>query len=345
MTVARFETCVIFGGTGFIGIHLARHLLFQGMADRVFLADIAPLDPASWPPEVGRALDVGKLSVVRVDVRQPIDHPALPEHVDLIVNLAAIHREPGHEPFEYYETNLLGAEHVCAWAELTGCEAVMFTSSIAPYGPTEEPKDEDALPVPESAYGNSKLVAEKIHLTWQRGDRERRQLSIVRPGVVYGPGEGGNVSRLVRAVLHRYFIYTGNRTTRKAGGYVKELCHAMVCVWNWQREHGQRVALFNFTADPALTMEEYVRAVCETAGVQRFVPALPYPLLLGASYPIEVLSRILGIRQPVSPVRIRKLVRSNHIQPAFLRAMGYEYRYTTAQALADWQKERPEDWI
>ena len=44
-----------------------------------------------------------------------------------------------------------------------------------------------------------------------------RKLLIVRPGVVFGPGEGGNVSRLIKAVIKRYFIYIGNRKTRKAG--------------------------------------------------------------------------------------------------------------------------------
>src|SRR5690606_31892986 len=99
------------------------------------------------------------------DVRRPIDW--FPEEkVDLIANFAAVHREPGHEDYEYYETNLLGAENVCAWAERVGCNKLIFTSSIAPYGPSESPKNEGSLPVPVSAYGGSKLVAEQIHQKW-----------------------------------------------------------------------------------------------------------------------------------------------------------------------------------
>jgi hypothetical protein len=136
----------------------------------------------------------------------------------------------------------------------------------------------------------------------------------------------------------------GNRHTRKAGGYVKELCHTLTWAMGWQVRQEAGVTLFNFTMDPAPTVEEYVDAICRVAGVRRFVPGIPYPLLLGASYPIEALSAPWGVEQPISPVRIRKLVRSNNIVPGFLRKAGYQYQYTLDRALADWQQERPEDW-
>jgi hypothetical protein len=111
-----------------------------------------------------------------------------------------------------------------------------------------------------------------------------------------------------------------------------------------QEAQGEGMVLFNFTMDPAPAVEEYVRAVCRVAGVQRFIPSVPYPLLLGASYFIEAFSHPLGIKQPVNPVRIRKLVRSNNIVPGFLRKAGYQYQYTLDHALEDWRRERLEDW-
>jgi GlcNAc-P-P-Und epimerase len=99
------------------------------------------------------------------------------------------------------------ATHLSAWV-VVECPWIIFTSSIAPYGPTEEGKDENPLPVPIAPYGVSKLAAEKIRLGWQRVGQERR-LAIVRPGVVFGPGEGGNVSLMIKAGLGRYFPYLG----------------------------------------------------------------------------------------------------------------------------------------
>ncbi len=235
--MAQFQVSVVFGGLGFIGSHFARYLLTNKLADILYLADFAPLNVSIWPIELQEAYKRGQVRYIQLDVRQPIPAAELPSHAELVANFAAVHREPGHKPHEYFTTNLLGAEHVCAWAEQVNCPQIVFTSSIAPYGPTEEAKEETAIPVPVSPYGASKLAAEKIHIAWQRGG-QNRQLTIVRPGVVFGAGEGGNVTRLIRSVLGRYFFYMGNKHTRKAGGYVKELCHALF--WVMEKQHEQK---------------------------------------------------------------------------------------------------------
>ena len=182
------KSIVIFGGTGFIGTHLTQTLLSSDAAETIYLADVKePVDePYAEQLQVG--LRSGRVVYVPYDVRKPIPNDLLPANTGLIFNLAAVHREPGHQAYEYFETNLLGAENVCAWAGTIGCKKLVFTSSISPYGPCEEQKTEESLTVPETPYGSSKLAAEKIHMMWQSGG-EGRQLLVLRPGVVFGPGD------------------------------------------------------------------------------------------------------------------------------------------------------------
>jgi nucleoside-diphosphate-sugar epimerase len=338
------KSIVIFGGSGFIGVFFAQYLLEIVQADKVYLVDIEPVENKFSAFRRAQVSQDSRIVFVKGDVRNPLDWFAPGEMVTLIANFAAIHREPGHQDFEYYKTNLLGAENVCAWAEKVGCNRIIFTSSISPYGPSEVEKDERSLPSPVTAYGGSKLAAEKIHQIWQARDDEHRRLVIVRPGVVFGPGEGGNVSRLIKAVLHRYFFYMGNQNTRKAGVYVKELCYAMWWVLQRQQLSDKHVSLFNMSMNPGPSIQEYVNTVCKVAKVQRFVPSVPYPLLILIANMLEVIARPLGIKHPFSPVRIRKLIRSNNILPNYLVENGYEYRYTLESAFCDWRNSCPEEW-
>ena len=338
------ETCaVIFGGTGFIGTFFSRYLVEKKGFDKVYLYDHEPLSSKHLFFRKDMLASYPNIQEVHGDVRQPIDWmPA--EKITLIANFAAVHREPGHEGHEYYKTNLLGAGNVCNWADKVNCQKIIFSSSIAPYGPSEDERNESSLPVPTTAYGGSKLAAEKIHQIWQAKDSDSRQLVIVRPGVVFGPGEGGNVSRLIKAVRNRYFFYIGNPKTRKAGVYVKELCHAMCWVLDSEKSKTDKVTLFNMTMNPGPSIEEYVETIAKVVGIKARVPKVPVSLLLVASYIIDLCARPLGIDHPFSPVRIKKLTRSNNILPTYLCDNGYKYRYTLEEALIDWKQDCPDEW-
>lgn len=338
-------TCaVIFGGAGFIGTFFARHLVEELGVEKVYLYDCQPLLSKPFPYRIQLIGALPQIVEVQGDIREPISWQP-EEKVFLVANFAAVHREPGHEDDEYYETNILGAEHVCAWTDLVGCQTLIFSSSISSYGSSEKEQDESSLPTPASAYGCSKLVAEKIHLVWQAVDTVNRHLVIVRPGVVFGPGEGGNVTRLVKAVLNHYFFYMGNRNTRKAGVYVKEFCSAVLWVLEKQKREGIHVTLFNMSMTPSPSVEEYVNGICDVANKRPFVPSLPYSLLLSISYLMSIMTRLAGKQHPFCPSRIRKLVRSNNILSTYLVVNGYPYRYTLLSALQDWKRECPEEWL
>ena len=337
------ETCVIFGGSGFIGTHLAQYLLREDHCNRVILADFQPPKSEPYVAELQFALRTGKAQFIHIDVRKSIPADRLPRRPDLVFNLAAVHREPGHEPREYFETNICGAENVCAWAAAADCSRMVFTSSISPYGPSEEMKDENSLPVPETPYGSSKLVAEKIHQAWQAANLERKLL-ILRPGVVFGPGENGNVTRLVRSLATGYFVYMGNRETRKAGGYVKELCRVARFGLEYLERSHKSVELLNFGFDPTPTLESFVDAIRSVVGIRRRPLSLPRSALLAVSYPIDFATRALGIRQPITPVRIRKLYRSTWIKSARLRELNYNWTFSLESAFLDWKKDSPGDF-
>jgi nucleoside-diphosphate-sugar epimerase len=307
---------VIFGGSGFIGRHLSERLSRQSDA-RVTIADIRP-------PEGGGAYQA-------CDVRQPIELRLEPGDAVAVFNLAAVHTTPGHEAHEYFETNIRGAENVCEFARRASVRSLLFTSSIAPYGPSEDCKTEESLPMPTTPYGISKLVAEKIHLAWQAEDPGRR-LSIVRPGIVFGKHERGNFTRLYNALDRGLFAYPGRRDTLKAAIYVKDLVRVMD---EMVRAPRAPVQLYNGCLPNPPRIDEIVETMQQVIGRRRRVPRIPaLPLKLAAS-----VLRLPGLsRFGFHPDRVAKLMTSTNVDGSKL-ARDYPLEYTLRGALEDWWQD------
>jgi nucleoside-diphosphate-sugar epimerase len=178
--------------------------------------------------------------------------------IDRIYNLAAVHTTPGHADYEYYETNILGANSVTALARRLDIREITFTSSISVYGPGEETKNEDTPPAPETPYGWSKYMAERIQHAWMEEEEDRR-LVICRPAVIFGPGEGGNFTRMAKLLKKGFFIYPGRKDTIKACFYVEDLLDAM----EFSVQRPERFVLFNACYPDRYTLEEIVETFRE----------------------------------------------------------------------------------
>lgn len=338
---------IIFGGTGFIGTHLANLIKEQDNDARVWNLDI--VDPSKldtmtnmkeieeyttirqWKSPLKKG-NVRKSTFIFCDIRKPIENlPFTPNSDDVIFNLAAVHRTPGHPDKEYFETNIRGAENVCAFAEKWGIRNVVFTSSIAPYGAAEELKEETTLPTPNTPYGISKLVAEKIHITWQNKGTDRK-LTIVRPGVVFGRGENGNFTRLYWGIRKHTFAYPGRKDTIKACVYVKELVRFMV--WNVEQRQTP-FEIYNCTFEPAYTIEQIVKTMKRVTGLKQSVPYIPNSIIM----PMAVCAQIIGSPMGICPARVRKLQISTNICGRKMADSGYNFKWTFEEAIENWYKD------
>ncbi len=342
---------IITGGTGFVGTHLTNLILERHPDAKVWNLDIVkPGTPnpvvKDYKPAVLEGEKLGS-TWVECDVRKPIGElPFKPTPEDVVFNFAAVHRTPGHEDNEYFETNIKGAENVCAFAEKYGIKNMVFTSSIAPYGASEQLKEETTLPTPNTPYGISKLVAEKIHMAWQMEGRcqkedgsivNDRRLIIVRPGVVFGRGENGNFSRLYWSIRKHTFAYPGRKDTIKACIYVKELVRFIL--WNVEGGEGQSahegIELYNCTFEPAYTIEEIVDTMKKVTGLTQTVPYIPNSIIM----PAAVGAKLMGSPMGICPARVKKLQISTNISGKKMKESGYQFKYTFEEALTDWYKD------
>lgn len=312
---------LIFGGSGFIGTHLVALLKANNPEANIYNLDIAESDHD------------GKSKFIYCDVRQEINPGIEITPDDVIFNFAAVHRTPGHPDHEYFETNMKGAENVTALASKYGIRKILFTSSIAPYGASEEIKTEETLPMPNTPYGISKLVAEKIHMIWQAQDQSHRQLTILRPGVVFGKGENGNFTRLYWGIRKNRFFYPGRKDTIKGSIYVKELVRFMLYIMD-RKEND--VEIFNCSYEPAFTIEQIANTMMKATDMQKTIYKFPGGLLKLAAGVIGALGgKSLGIH----PDRVKKLMISTNVSGKKLKQTNYVFLYTFEEAVRDWYKD------
>lgn len=321
---------IIFGGSGFIGTHLI-HLLNETKKkeDKIYDLDIVMPGEEGVVPGIVEKND--GVEYIRLDVRKPIEFDFIPTENDIIFNLAAVHRTPGHPDNEYFETNIRGAENVTAFAEKHNIHKILFTSSIAPYGAAEELKTEETLPTPNTPYGISKFVAEKIHEKWQIAEKDKRELTIVRPGIVYGKGEHGNMTRLYIGQKKRYFFYAGRKDTIKACIYVKEL----VRFFKYRMIDNDFVGvdIFNCTFEPAYNIQQICETMQKATDMKRHIMLIPSWILMPAAY---IFGPIGGKKLGIHPARVKKLMVSTNICGKKLAASDYKFHYSFEDTFRDW---------
>lgn len=308
---------LVLGGAGFIGTHLLRRLAGQGVSPLISLDLRAPAEAVA-----GADYRTG-------DVRRPFD-AVVPEPVEHLYNLAAIHRTPGHPDHEYYDTNLAGAVNACGFARRRGVARILFTSSIAVYGTREQTCDEDTPLAPTTAYGRSKALAELVHRDWA-GEAEDRRLVIVRPGVVFGRGENGNFARLLRQLRRRAFAFPGRRDTVKACGWIDELLRSL----EFAAARAAPLYIYNFAYPGPTTIGQIADAVAAAAGVPRPRLTLPAGLLLAAAAACEALDTA-GLRTGINRDRVRKLMVSTDVRPARLLHDGYKFETDLESGVRGW---------
>jgi len=323
----------IYGGSGFIGQHLAYSIISRNPEDKVHLLDIQSPEDAGWKAPLEQFLSTGRLSFLKTDVRDRAQLSSNARDFNVIVNLAAIHREPGHRPEEYFETNVTGAENVCHLADCISCSEIIFTSSIAVYGVHDREVDEHSVVEPKSPYGQSKYTAEKIHRKWAKKTAGR--LVIIRPGVVFGPGENGNVTRLVREILRLGRPIRVSPDQPKAGIYIEELLEVI----HWLREQplqDEECLLVNGVSNENITFNAYGNVLQKIKEFEKRPLIVSEPMIRFTTTLMKPLGLVLPAGSKIHPERLAKLILANNVKPAELVAKEYPYSWPLHRALTHW---------
>ncbi len=290
----------LIGGAGFIGTRLAHRLRRADKAFKIF--DIA--DSTDFPEETTH-VDIRSLDLLR---------SAIPQE-SLLVNLAAVHRDDVRPRSLYDEVNVEGSRNICRVATEKKCDTILFTSSVAVYGFAEPGTNETGEIGYFNDYGRTKWLAEQVYYEWQKEDPERRSLIILRPTVVFGEQNRGNVYNLLHQIASGKFVMVGSGTNVKSMAYVENVAAFMEFLIT---RPSSGIHVFNYVDKPDYDMNALISSVRKMLGQSDSEGIhLPYALgYLGGLF-YDILSLVSRKTYPISRIRIKKFCATTQFNASY----------------------------
>jgi nucleoside-diphosphate-sugar epimerase len=305
----------VVGGSGFIGTRLSGRL--SRNAETQF--QIVDKVLGHVFPEKTRVADVRSVEQLRASIRE----------CDVLVNLAAEHRDDVRPLRLYDDVNVGGARNICTVAREKGVSTIVFTSSVAVYGFAPIGTSESGNIAPFNDYGRTKYEAEQVLKAWQAEAPDERTLVIIRPTVVFGEQNRGNVYNLLRQIASGRFVMVGSGENRKSMAYVENVVAFIeYCIFFKPGVH-----VYNFVDKPDFTMNQLVGSVKRILSQDEKIGIrLPYAVGYAIGKGFDLLAAITGKRFPISSIRVKKFC-VNSVYNTAIDETGFLPPVSLAQAL------------
>lgn len=247
-----------------------------------------------------------------------------------VVLLAAEHRDDVSPVNLYYDVNVQGARNVLKAMDKNGVKNIIFISSVAIYGLNKLNPDESFPADPFNHYGKSKWQAELVLKEWFELDPNNRSLTIIRPTVIFGERNRGNVYNLLTQIASGKFLMVGKGTNYKSMAYVGNIT-ALIKHFIDTVHSGYQV--FNYVDKPDMNMNELVQQVEKS--LNKKIPSIRFPYLIGYTGGLffDLVAKLTGKKLSISSVRVKKFCATTQFNANAVKKSGFVAPYTLSEGL------------
>lgn len=225
-----------------------------------------------------------------------LDKGIVPE-VDAIIHLAGKAHDTKNEAAAvvYFKVNTgLTQEIYDYFLKSSASEFIFFSTAKAAADKVEGVLTEDVVPAPVGPYGESKIKAEEYILAHPTGEK---QVYILRPCMIHGPGNKGNLNLLYNIVKKGIPWPLGAFENRRTFTSIDNLSYVISELLTKDVPSG----IYNMGDDEALSTNELIEVICESLGKKAHIWRLPKGLMTSVA---KVGGRL---HLPLDPERLRKL--------------------------------------
>lgn len=301
---------ILTGGSGFIGTHFTKSL----KKDIYYNIDI------NNPKTENNHLKLN------INDKKSLLNIKLDDHNDFtLIHLAAVHFDFQKS---FYETNVDGTKNILEFIEKNKVKTFVFFSSVAVYGNSESGKNEKSEKKPINDYGKSKWQAEEIIRKWHDSNKYCKVI-IVRPAVVFGEYNFGNVYNLITQIKSKLYAIIGNGKNIKSVAYAKNLVDSVRFAL---KNVNQNYFEFNYCDYPQLTTLELSNVISEKLSYKKPV-RIPLILTKFISLPIDILENILNRDLKFNSSRIKKFTEFTYFASDKIRDLGFKPNYNMDKSI------------
>ena len=226
--------------------------------------------------------------------------------IDCIIHLAAVHKDNIKPVDLYYKTNYIGTNKVINFASKYKINKIIFTSTVAIYGVDVNGCCENDTPNPFNDYGRSKIMAENKLNEWYKLNKSRT-LIIIRPTVVFGPKNRGNVYNLISQINNKKFIMIGKGNNKKSLAFVDNLVMFILVTLDLNKG----IFVYNYSDKPDLKIKNLIHQIYNSLNLKKNRLYIPKYVGLLSGIFLDIFQKIVNHQFNISYIRIKKFTSSS----------------------------------
>jgi nucleoside-diphosphate-sugar epimerase len=301
-------SALVSGATGFLGGHLAESLHRKGYRVRALVRRTS---------DAGRLVELG-IETAEGDLSDTGSLVKAAQGMTIVFHTAGKVSDWGSRQ-EFFRDNVEGTANVIAACLETGVARLVYAGSLTVLGlpRTGERVDEESppsRPAPDP-YTESKMAGE--NLVRAAHGRGRLAVTVIRSGVIWGPGELTILPRIAGLLRRGLMVYIDGGRNLLGLSHVENLTRGMIQAAEAPAAAGQ---IYHLTDGEEITAREAIEALAGAAGVNPPRMSLPFRVAYGASMLLEGVAHLTGRKEP--PLLTRYGV----------RLMACDCRYDTGKA-------------
>jgi nucleoside-diphosphate-sugar epimerase len=276
---------LVTGATGFLGSALARALAERGDEVSVLVRSTSNCAPLRGIP----------VQTITGDVQDRASLDRAVSGNDVVMHCAGKVEDWGKRQ-QFFQINVEGTRNLLEASCAAGIKHFIHTSSLTVLGiPRGTPIDETTPYTKDyfEPYTETKIISEQLVLDFHH--KHRLPVTIIRPGVIWGPGDTTILPRLERFAKKGLIFNIGRGDNILCLSYISNLVDGFLLAADSGRGEGQ---IYHVIDDEKITSRTFFAELSATVGVKKPAASLPFSLMYGIAYCFEAIGKLLKFSEP-----------------------------------------------